>query len=515
MTDRERISMNEQEFEAMLRSSVAELPPEEIVAGVTPWKKAMKRVLAGMALCTVTLRFGGLDLSTVFPALGIVLLLLGFRALCRENKWFQCCFITTIFRTVSFFFTAILKTTILYSTVLSPQITQVLGMIGLPFLFVEILCFRNGLRAVQKKAGLPPRAGGALALLVWYGLVCVLAAIQSSELLLIMVIMLVAYFFILRSLYLLSKELDEAGYAVQTAFLKIPDRFFACSIALALVLGCTLGYLFGGSYPMEWRAVEQSEHREVEEIKTSLLELGFPDYVLNDLTPEDIAACDGAVQVIVDVTDEPVNEGRRVSREGKEGEQSYTWFDTVYDVKELRLTGVAVQLPGRRETWMIFHHFLWTTDPGFYGTESIQLWPTYRNVPEGWAPAGEVTGRILYDRAGETLSAPYYFLGAQTFISQSVFWGVQENTDVFAAFSMPAGGEQYRGYVAYPAAEAQNGYIITSWMNYTHQKSWMQYPAVTAMETRMANNRNDAGIFQTVQNAFQFYATDEGVEIIG
>ena len=515
MTDREWTSMNEQEFETMLVSSVSELPPEEIVKKVTPWKKAMNRILIGMALCTVTLRFGELDLSTVFPAVGIVLLLLGFRALRRENKWFQYCLITTVFRAVSFFFTVILKTTILYSTVLSPQITQVLGVIGLPFLFVEILCFRNGLRAVQKKAGLPPRAGGALALLVWYGLVCVLAVIQYSELLLIMVIMLVAYFFILRSLYLLSRELDEAGYAVQTAFLKIPDRFFACSIALALVLGCTLGYLLGGSYPMEWSTVEQSEHAEVGDIKNELLELGFPEYVLNDLAPEDIAACGGALQVVVDVTDEPVNNGRRVTRESKDGEQNSVWFDTVYDVKELRLTGVAVQLPGEREKWMIFHHFLWTTDPGFPGTESIQLWTAYRNVPEGWASAGEVTGRVLYDREGETLFAPYYFLGEQTFTSQSAFWGVQENTDVFAAFSMPAGGENYRGYLAYPTEESQDGYIITSWMNYTHQKGRLQYPAVTAMETRMTNNRNDAGIFQTVQNAFQFYATDEGVDLIG
>ena len=515
MNDREWGSMNEQEFETMLESSISEFPPEEIVKGVTPWKKAMKRILAGMALCTVTLRFGELDLSIVFPAVGIVLLLLGFRTLRRENKWFLGCFFITVLRAAFFFPTVILKTTILHSTVLSPQVTQVLGVIGLPLLFAEIVCLWGGLRAVQKKAGLPPRAGGAMALMVWYGLVCVLAAIQYDGLLLIMVIMLIAYLLILRSLYLLSKELDEAGYAVQTSFLKITDRAAALTLALILALGCTLGYLFGGSYPMEWSAAEQPESAEADDIKSELLELGFPDYVLNDLTPEDIEACAGAVQVVVNVTDEPVNDGRRVSREGKNGEQSYTWFDTVYDVKELRITGVGVQLSKERETWMIFHHFLWTTDPGFYGTESIQLWPAYRNDPEGWASMGDVTGRILYDRDGETFSAPYYFLGTQTFTSESVFWGAQENTDVFAAFSMPTGGEHYRGYAAYPAAERQDGAIISSWMNYTHQKSWMQYPAVTAMETRMTTARNDAGIFQTVQNAFQFYVTDEGVEIIG
>ena len=512
MSDREWSSMNEQEFETMLASSVSELPPEEIVAEVTPWKKAMRRILAGMALCTVTLNFWVWD--TLLPAVGMVLLLLGFRTLRRENKWFKSCFLITLLRIARFVPTVILNTTILQSAVLTPNVTWALSVIELLLRFAEIICLWGGLRAVQKKAGFPPKAGGAMALLVWYGLVCVLAAVQYEGLL-FGVLMIIGYIFILRSLYLLSKELDEAGYSVQTAFLKIPDRGIVLALVLMLLLGCTFGYLFGSSYPMEWSSLDRSEHGKVEEIKSSLLALGFPDYVLNDLAPEDIAACDGALQVVVDVTDEPVNDGRRVSREGKNGEQTYVWFNTVYDVKELRLTGVAVQLPGERETWMIFHHFLWTVDPGFYGTESIQLWPAYRNVAEGWASAGEVTGRILCDRDGETLFAPYYFLGEQAFISQSAFWGAQENTDVFAAFSMPAGGERHRGYLAYPAAEAQDGYIITSWINYTHQKGWLQYPVVTAMETRMANNWNDAGIFRTIQNAFEFYATDEGVDIIG
>ncbi|MFR5421802.1 MAG: hypothetical protein ACLTG4_07590 [Oscillospiraceae bacterium] len=98
-----------------------------------------------------------------------------------------------------------------------------------------------------------------------------------------------------------------------------------------------------------------------------------------------------------------------------EKNERYYVQDTVYDVKELRLTGVAVQLPGERETWMVFHHFLWTTDPGFYGTEAIQIRPACRSIPEGWAAAGDATGRVLYDRGGQTFAAPYASLGARTF----------------------------------------------------------------------------------------------------
>ena len=110
--------------------------------------------------------------------------------------------------------------------------------------------------------------------------------------------------------------------------------------------------------------------------------------------------------------------------------------DTVYDVKELRLTGVAVQLPGERETWMVFHHFLWTTDPGFCGTEVLQIWPADENMQDGWRFAGDVTGRVLYDRDGQTFTAPYASLGAQTSTANTVLWGEQTNTDLFAAFSV-------------------------------------------------------------------------------
>ena len=121
---------------------------------------------------------------------------------------------------------------------------------------------------------------------------------------------------------------------------------------------------------------------------------------------------------------------------------------------------------------------------------------------------------MLYDRDGVTYTAPYYSLGEQTFTSNSIFFGEQTSTDVFATFSMPSGGEKHRGYVVYPIIEMQDGWITDCWINYTHQRTWMQYPAVTAVEKRMTNGMNHAGAFITVQDALQFYSTDEGAKLI-
>lgn len=511
MSNREWENMSDTDFDAMLESSVSELPPEDIVAEVTPWKKSINRVLVGMALTAITLNFW--CLNYVLPTIGTILLLLGFRTLRRENKWFGSCFVVSIIRAAYFFSSLILNTTIIQSTVYASGIASVLTLTNLLLLFIEFVCLWRGLISVQQKAGIPPHAGVAVALIVWYALLCLLALIQYSGLI-IAGLMVVGYIFIIRNLYKLSKELDEAGYAIRTAPIKTTDRCIVISLVAILLIGSACGYVFGGSYPMEWSTLNSAEHNEVEDIKAHLTSLGFPEYVLNDLSAEDIAACDGALQVVVDVTDESVNDGRVEITEYGSGDNRHIVQDTVYDVKELRITGVGVQIPGHRERWMIFHHFLWTTDPGFYGTESIQLWPVYRDISEGWHSAGAVTGRILYDDDEETFVADYYSLGSQTFTSNSIFWGSQSNTDVFATFSMPRSGHNHRGYVAYPVDEVQDGYIISSWFNYTHQRSWMQYPVMTAMEKRMTNVWNDAGAFKTIQDALQFYPTDESTELI-
>lgn len=502
MREHERESARDDAFEALLAQSVDELPPEEIVADVTPWRRAMERVLFGLALCMVTLNFW--CLNYLLPAIGTVLLLLGFRALRRENPWLGGCFVCAVLRAACVFPSLILNTTILPGDAFRSAAAAVSAALMLTLL----LCFWQGLRAVRRKAGLPAQGGGAGALLVWYVLMCVLAAVHYTGLL-VPIAMLVGYVCILRSLFRLSRALDEAGYAIAPQPVRVTDRCIALVLAAALGIGCTLGYLFGGSYRMDWQPADTSEQTQTAAIRQQLLDLGFPEAVLNDLTPEDIAACDGAVRVVSVTEDHPFNDGRTVSHKESDGEGGVvSVLDTVYDVRELRLTSVGVQLPGAQETWRVYHHFLWTTDPGFYGTEAIQIRPAYRSIPEGWAAAGDATGRVLYDRGGQTFAAPYASLGARTFTANTVLWGKQTNTDLFAAFSLPRHGEHCRGYVAYSTTEARDGYILSSGVYYTHQQSWLQYPAVTAQTHRMTCAQSSDGAFRTVQDALQFFPED-------
>lgn len=492
MSERDWELMKDAELDSALKNSIPELPPDDIVKEVTPWRKAMNRSLVGLALTTITLNF--LGLNYILPAVGVIMMLLGFRALRGENGWFKGCWIITSVRTVCIFASLILNATIYQEAVYASRLSDVFIALNVAMVFLMLFLLWKGFRAVQIKAGLPAHAGGAGAMIVWYALVCLLAAAQYTGWI-ILIALIIAYALIIRSLFKLSGELDEAGYAICPAAVRVSERTLVIGLLAAVAAGIVCGKLFFNSYPMRWQPLEVSGDTQTAEIKAELSGLGFPGDILNDLTDEDIMACEGASRVFVETEEYSLKNG-----EVKTGGD------------DLRITGIAVELDGGR--WKIFHHFRWISDPGACGTESLQLWPAYhRQRQEGWSPVGDVSGRLLCETDGRTLTAPYYSLGSETYDYDSMFWGTETVTDVFAAFSLPRGGESCRGYVTYDMAELQDGWMINSWINYTHQRSWFLYPAMTAQEYRKSGSWDFDGSFILIQDALQFFPDGEDAEI--
>ena len=238
------------DLRTVFSESFSALPPEEVVRDVTPWKRAMNRVLIGMVLCTITLNFW--YLNYILPAVGMVLWLLGLRALRRENGYFTACFVLILLRCACFFPTLILNTFACRDDFIPERVTTSLTQVSVAVQLLGLFCLWLGLRAVQQKAGLPPRAGGVLALMVWYGVVYFLALIQYPGMILPL-LLLVAFIFILRSICKTTKALSEAGYIMHPAPVKVPDLWLVLILAAVLVLGCAAGYLFGAQHPMDWQ----------------------------------------------------------------------------------------------------------------------------------------------------------------------------------------------------------------------------------------------------------------------
>ena len=251
---------------------------------------------------------------------------------------------------------------------------------------------------------------------------------------------------------------------------------------------------------MEWTMVKESQDPASEEIKDHLLSLGLPEDILNDLTEEDLLECKNARQVFVERDDYPMNDGVKVVS----GTEGYTQYSTEYPQKELKLSGAALELEQKGQ-WKVIHHFRWNEDPGFRGTESLQIYPVYSGQKSGWTVNGGLTGQVLYEKNGTSYTADYAVLQNENYNTRDgfPFYDMMEHSSIFAEFSMPRHGENCRGYVAYKIKEKENDWWIDSWLNYTHQNTLVQYPVLSAAQSRKQGGVMDRRVFTTVQNALQ------------
>lgn len=239
-------------------------------------------------------------LQYILPTVGLVLLLLGFRALRRENRWF-----CAGFRLCGAWFACAAAGLALRAAIAPETASSWLGYAAAALELAVFFCLWRGLDAVQRKAGLPSGKSAA-ALFFWYVLLVALTFARPNVGWLFAAVILAAYLCVLRSLFRLTRVLDESGYAVRPAAVRVPDGWLAAGLTAWLAACIACGYLFGGSYAMDWTALPpQGAYAEE---RAQLAALGFPEDVFADLSEDDLAACRGALRVLP-TSDEPVDWG--------------------------------------------------------------------------------------------------------------------------------------------------------------------------------------------------------------
>ena len=507
MTDKQIDQLSEQEFDLYLEDIIDTPPSADLTTEFTPWRRAMNRILWGTGLTTLTLNFW--NLNVILPAIGVVLLLLGYRALRDENRWFKLGYYLSILRCI-WWLTAFGVNMTIFS---ADSNAQAILKVGTYFMlipgFLKLLSLRNGIRKVQRKVGLPPHGGNGM--LVWYLIMTALGLVNFSGF--SVWGLLIAYIFILRNLCMLPKELDEAGYAISPAPVRISDRCIQLAFSGIIVVSMVIGYGFLQKYPMDWEPLKQTTSRDVQDVKAELMKLGFPERVLNDMTNEEILSCDGAVFVLVEHRDYDMDQGRGIGTQEEINGGKIALITEDQAERQLCTTYVGVKFDDGREKWKLIHHFEWLDERSFYGTEAIQMWPYSQT---GWNVSGDFTGRLLYELGGQTYTSNYHSLDKITYQTDPLFaqmLGQRDSTDVFATFSFPNEGSGHRGYVMYELSEMMDGYIISSWFNYGHQQRWFQFPYQTAMEYGINSFGVREKAFKIVQTAFQFTTHGEIPEL--
>ncbi len=482
----------EDKLDVLLTQEAGELPPPPVVdEAITPWKRAIYRIVWGIGLTTCTLNVW--IVKDLMVAVGTVLLWLGFRALRRENRCFTACWVISLIQAAFQFAGLILNATIW----VSEQPLSWLSYSGLMLPLIQYICLWQGIIEVRRRAGQPAEARAAGAL-IWFYLVLAALALLNVQGLIIVGAFLVVYILILRSLSKFAHLLDEAGYQVQPAPVRVSDRSIWIIWFAALLVCISVATLLFSRYPMEWTPRPEGEQAGLEEIRSHLVELGVPEQVADDLSAEDLSSLEGALRVEAEVTEAPFNNGKMMYT-------STGVYYSEYVVKELKVTNLAVELPGRQ--WKIIHHFQWQVQPKYRTTECIALKSAAHTGVEGVHMEGTVTGRLLYDKDGTTYLGDYYRLEEEVFATNSIFWSPTEKHLFMALFSIPLGGENCRGYLTYPMSAGEDSKILKSWMNYTHQVGFWNYPLMTAEEYEKLGIWR-SGSFQTAQASINWISEE-------
>lgn len=477
--------MNENSFDFFSDSELSQImstipPNDNITKSISPWRKATRQMLIGFALMAVVPQIFPLNL--ILPIAGSISMFLGFRSLRKENRWFFFGFILSCiilgFRAVSIF----LNSSIVPYTSESSAPFSAMALSSLLLIFLTSVSISAGIITVKKKLDYTSSALSPFALVGIMALILFLALINFTGALAFFVI--IAYVLVFICLIKLSKSLDEIGYSIKIADVKNSDKtVVTICLGLAFLISLT-GYVFFSRYPMEWTPQVKNESAQIEEIKTKLLNLGFPEDVLSDLKDEDVLQCENAVYVASDITYKPFNKGREVRRTSG----NTTYIHTEYDEKEMQFTIVYVLINEEENEWKIFHHFKWVIDKGYFATEAISVDPPddkFSFVTE------DVSGRVLYDSDGVTYTSPFFKEGSQIYTSTSMIFPGRTYDRYFAEFSYPLKSENKRGYATYSVRFNDSTLRENSFLNYAHNISPLHYPVksgVTALQSWSYNS---------------------------
>lgn len=467
---------DERRFDDLLREDAAALPPP--AAGeINPWSMAMTRVLWGLGLITITLNF--LYLDVILPAVGGLLLVLGFCTLRRENTPLRWCYILSL-ASLAVRGACIVLAALPVETGLAP------AYVNIALLQVLYVCLWRGMVGVSRAAGEEkPAATAAGAMAVFYAVLTVLALIGVEGWLLVLP-MLVLYILLLRSMVRLSRSLADTGYAITAAPVRLPDAAVLWGGLGVLLAAVLLAMFLGQRYPMDWHT--RSDAPQSVPIRQELLEKGFPERVLNDLTADEVAQLSGAVRVYHqterlysntdyrEVTlssflrDPPhtLQYDHTLTETDDAGNRTYRYVYRVYDTLEQTMRHVAVEIPAEGDTarFVYIHHLTYAAPPSPY-TEMLELWPAWQTQGD-WFPGGHVSGRVLCERNGTAQAAAFHTLksGSQ---QVSDLFGTRQTQRITAGWSFPRGVESPRAYVFYDALRGQDGWVIESWANYVCQ----------------------------------------------
>jgi len=449
------------DFDQQMIDQLRELtPPEEDIDKINPWSKPIGFITWGFILTTLHLNF--IYLQYILPTIGVLLIFLGFRSLRNENKYFKTLWMFSIVKLL-FQLADLAWISTPLNIVDYPKIA--IGMLMLAFQVAMFLIFHAALKKTYKKAGRLIERTPLLWAALWAVAAFLIALSPLSKSWLTFIPMVICYIFIVRSLFSIGSQLDDTGYVLTNASVRISNGTFGKTyflIALSTVIACSVYYNHLKLEPREYHPPKNSEARQ------RLLEMEFPSEALKYLSDEDVAMLSGAVNVQAS-NKLLMFDPKKI--EHKESSEGYTQITHTYEPgkKNIEVTTVYIEMP--QNVVYVMQYFTWKG--------GRPIWQ------DGILISGEnkaddkqiISSGLFYSKKGTQYTADFPRLVCDK-IKQNTMFGIDYSALIVGALSYPFGSKNQGGYVLYRYKVATDSpvYVTHALFSYVHLSSPLHIP---------------------------------------
>ena len=447
-------------FDKNIVEQLSELVPnEDRIYNANPWRKPITLITWGLILTTISLKF--LWLQYILPAIGVLLLYLGFRSLRRENKWFKGAYILAVLKIIIQLLVFIRLATPLNNMIENNIWINITGTL---LQIVFLLVFRQALLLVYKKVNAKPKRDPLLKAVIWtlIAVICALSPLSNSWI--VFIPMVISYVFIIGCIYKVGDELGDVGYSLTNAPVKINNKAFGTIYILICIFTIGICCIAFNHLKLNSTEFDAYDNREVTK---KLITLGFPKDILKDMSADEL-------DLLKDANYIEASSEILMFDSANAYNQTVANNSNITDVpgnNNLMATAIFIELDNG-DIYAI-EHFKWL--------EGSALWKDGFNL---WS-SGKIElikGALLYEKDGTQYISSIPKLENKLTTSLDWFGNVNEGYKVSGSVSYPSKSNKQRGYIFYKLKLPQEQWLGPNCFNYIHFNNPFRFPYADASD---------------------------------
>lgn len=371
---------------------------------------------------------------------------------------------------------------------------------GLAMLLLQILLYISyhmALKEVFRKAGKTMEGAPLIWAAVWTGVAFLVAISPFSTGWLFFIPMMVLYYAIVKSLSGIGELLDDTGYFLTNAPVRISNQYFGwgyIALSLFIVIACSMNFSHLRLDTREYRMPSNSEVRE------KLLEMEFPSEALMYLKDEDVEKLADARAVELHrktLMFDPI----RIEHVDT-SESGFTQISHTYEPGDDNAEIAAIYIEMPENIMYIMHYYNWTGGKAHWQDGiTISVESEVENIEI-------VSSGLFYRKNGILFTADFPRLINED-VTVSSMLGTYRHTLIRGAFSYPFDSEDQGGYVLqrYKVLSDTDVFSTHSAFTYAHQTNPIHIP-YKRTENAMLN-----GGYNFVDELQQHNSTYESVAV--